>query len=208
MAQTPTAVLFGLADVLVHLRLERGLRTLSAYARGNAQRPATPDRLFGSDRALAYQTGQLTPEQFLLGLAQGYGWPDVSYAQLASAWSDALDPWPEMAALAEDVVGKGHAAYLFASTDPLHFARARELLPVLKRFVALYPSFESHAPATTRVYFDRALERFGLSAAGCVFLDADPRSVDAAKSAGIPAFLVRDDPEAVRVFLRRWGVGV
>lgn len=205
---TPTVVLTGLTDVLVRLRADRGLRSISNFARGKAARPEAPGRLYETERVLAFRSGQLSAEHFLLGLAQSYAWPDVGYAGLAAAWADAIEPNAEVAAVMESALDHGHPVYLFAGTDPLHFERARELLPVLRRFTGLYPTFEAGVSPESAEFYRRGCERFGLAPAGCVCIDVDARAVEAANNAGVPGHLFTGDVAELRAFLARWHVAV
>ncbi len=205
---TPTVVLTGLTDVLVRLRADRGLRSISNFARGKAPRPEAPGRLYDSERVLAFRAGQLTAQNFLVGLAQSYGWTDVGYEGLAAAWADAIEPNAEVAAVMESALDHGHAVYLFAGTDPLHFQRARELLPVLHRFTGLYPTFEAGVSPESLEFYRRGCERFGLAPAGCVCVDVDPRAVDAASQAGVPGHIFTGDVAELKAFLTRWNVAV
>jgi len=205
---TPTVVLTGLTDVLVRLRADRGLRSIGNLARGKSPRPDSTSRLFETERVLAFRSGQLSPRQFLLGLAQAYQWPDASYDALAAAWTDALEPNAGVAALFEAALDHGHPVYLFGGTDPLHFQRARELLPALRRFTGLYPTFEAGCSPESLEFYRRGCERFGLAPANCVCVDVDPRAVDAASQAGVPGMIFTGDVNELRSFLGRWGVAV
>lgn len=205
---TPTVVLTGLTDVLVRLRADRGLRSIANFARGKAARPEAPGRLYESERVLSFRAGQITAQQFLLGLAQSYAWPDVGYEGLAAAWADAIEPNAEVAAVMEAALDHGHAVYLFAGTDPLQFQRARELVPALRRFTGLYPTFEAGVSPESLEFYRRGCERFGLTPSACVCVDVDPRAVDAASQAGIPGHIFTGDVAELRAFLGRWNVGL
>jgi FMN phosphatase YigB (HAD superfamily) len=201
------AVLFDLGDVLVHLRFDRGAATLRRLA-------VDPDlaidaaRTFLGEHALAYNAGQVTPEDFVRGLARAVGQPETPQGLQAcrEAWCDIFDPWPEMQSLAHEVLDAGHPAWLLSNTDPLHFAYLHERTPVLSRLTGLCLSYELRLAKPDPEYFRSALERVGLPATDALFIDDRPDNVAAARGMGLRSHLHTGDVAAVRTFLTDHGV--
>lgn len=199
------AVLFDLGNVLVKLDLQRGVEHLCRLAGPRAPPALDQAALFFSDASLACNRGALPPERFLEGLAAQLGAPALSPASLADAWCDIFIPWPEMEALAEEILMAGHPAYLASNTDPLHFAFLAQRMPVLRRLFGLHLSYEAGVLKPDPEFFRSLLARFHLAAASCVFLDDRPEHVESARAVGIRAEVHTGDVAKARDFLRTCG---
>jgi HAD superfamily hydrolase (TIGR01509 family) len=199
------AVLLDLGDVLVHLEFTRGLRHFQRIAGCTDAQAAG---LYLSKRALETNRGHLQPDEFLRELAGQMGAPDLEIEALRQAWCDIFRPWPEMERLAEDLIAAGHPTWLVSNTDPLHFSHLRPRLPVLERFTGLFLSYEAGLIKPDPAYFHAALERVGLPAAQCVFVDDRPENVEAARTCGLRAILRDGDADEARRQLRDAGVAV
>lgn len=205
MSEKPkTAILLSVTNVLFRFRPDRGRRAFHALVR--SQKPLEESRIFLSDRALAFQASQLSPEQFLLGLLQSLGGADVTYDELCVAWCDVLDTCPEMEALLSSVLENHHGVYLLGNMDPLLFDEMENRIPLVKRASGVHLSFEARKTLPDRTYLRQALERFSLRPASAIFIDANEEHVEAAKEEGIPSCLFQGDISALRSFLVRWGV--
>ncbi|MBI5546996.1 MAG: hypothetical protein HY901_24205, partial [Deltaproteobacteria bacterium] len=168
--RTPS-VLFDLGNVLVRLDLERGLGRLRHLAGERVPATLEQAQLFFSEASLACNRGDLPPEAFIATLARQLGDPAVLPSQLVEAWCDIFEPWPQMEALAGEVLAAGHHAYLASNTDPLHFAHLSAQMPVLGRLTGLHLSYEARAIKPDPSFFLSLLARFGLAASECVYLD-------------------------------------
>ena len=202
-----TAVLFDLGDVLVRLRFERGLARLASFAGCEPLAIRDAAAVYLGERALACNRGELSPAAFLEGLCRSLG-REVPLADAAEAWCDIFDPWPEMEALAAEVLDAGHPVWLLSNTDPLHFGRLRERIPVLGRFSGLHLSYEVGLTKPDPAYFEAFLRRSGLAPETCAFADDRPDNVAAARAVGIGAHLHDGDVAALRAFLRERGVSI
>jgi hypothetical protein len=195
-----TAVLLGFNGVLARPTYERGRSRLAALAR----RPL-PDAngIFESDRYLAFASGQLSAENFLVGLGKSLG-IDAPYESLVDAWNESLTPWTEVA----DVVGRTmageHPVYLVATIDPLRVAHLEPVIPQMRRLAGRYLSFDAHTVQPDPAFTAAALARFHLQGAQCVFIESTPGAVEAARMAGVPGFHFTGDVRALVEFLRRW----
>jgi HAD superfamily hydrolase (TIGR01509 family) len=201
-------VLFDLGNVLVRLDFERGLSSLRRLAPGRVPASLDEASLFFSEHSLACNSGRISAEQFLDRLGRQLGNGELSRARLAEAWCDIFERWPRMERLAEQVLSLGHRAFLLSNTDPLHFAFLRERIPVLSRLDGLFLSYEAHRLKPDPTFFSDALERFGLEAGRCLYLDDKEANVLAARSVGLRAAVVRPDPAEAVELLRANGVEV
>lgn len=197
------AVLLDLGNVLVHLDSSRHQARLGSLA----TLPVSGKAIAGLPELDGVSRGHLSTECFLTALDRALG-TSASHAELESAWCDLFTPWPEMEALASELVATGHATYLASNTDPLHFAYLRQRIPVLARLRGLHLSYEVGALKPERDFFDKALRRFALVADQCVFVDDLPDNVATARSLGIRSHVFTGDVAALRLFLQTAGVAM
>lgn len=202
------SVLFDLGNVLVHLDFPRGLAHLRRLAGARAPPDLEAAALFLDDASLACNQGEATPDEFLATLAERLGDPELPRARLAEAWCDIFTPWPEMEALADEVLAAGHAAYLASNTDPLHVAFLSVQMPLLRRLTGLFLSYEARLLKPDPAYFRALLARFGLEARACVYLDDRPEHVEAARALGIRGLVHGGDAALARAFLKAQGVAL
>lgn len=212
MAAQP-AVLFDLGNVLVRLNMERGLARLRALAgpRASAGLQLQYEQVFLSHSALAFNRGDLGPDAFLDFVRTQLDLAEAPREALAAAWCDIFDLYPEMEALADEVLALGHPAYLASNTDPLHFAHLTPRMPLLGRLTGLHLSYEARLIKPDPDFFRAALARFGLEPQHCAYLDDRPEHVAAARGLGIPSHLhdfAERGVRSARAFLRTQGVPV
>lgn len=182
--------LFDLGNVLVRLAFPRGLSRLAALG-GRCGGVAS------SELKRDFDTGRIGVEDFLRGLDA----PGAPRATLAEAWCDVFDPWPEMEAVLGEVLASGRPSYLLSNTDPLHYSYLSRRIPALPRMTGHQLSFERGLLKPDPAFFRDALERFGLSAGECVFLDDLAENVRAAESLGVRGHVVTADVAATRAAL-------
>jgi FMN phosphatase YigB (HAD superfamily) len=204
--RTPT-VLFDLGNVLVRLDMPRGLAHFRRLAPQRVPDTLEQAAVFFSEASLGCNRGTVSPEDFVKTLARQLGDPKLSFSRLVDAWCDIFIPWPEMESLVEEVLTAGHRAYLASNTDPIHWAYLASCIGVLQRMDGIFLSFETGLLKPDPTFFRALLERFGLAAADCVYLDDRADNVEAARSLGIRG-CVHTDAVATRAFLRDNGVAV
>ena len=202
------AVFFDLGDVLVHLRLERGLARFAELAGCTLAELRDTAAVYHGDWARACYAGEVSTDEFLRGLVEQLGCAGLPIERARAAWCDIFDAWPEMEALAGAVIDAGHPTYLLSNTEPVHFALLHERMPVLGRFTDLHLSYEVRAAKPDPRYYRLALERFGLRGEDCLFVDDREENVEAARVLGIRSVLHRGDVAEVRAFLRANGVEI
>jgi len=198
-------VLFDLGNVLVRLDLARGLEHFRRLAGDQAPASLELAKVFFSEASLACNRGERSPERFLQSLARQLGGPKVPLARLTEAWCDIFDRWPQMEALADEVLLRGHPTYLASNTDPIHYTYLSLRLPILRRLTGVHLSYEAGVIKPDPRFFRLLLDRFGLLASNCVYLDDSPAHVESARSLGIRGHVHTGDVEAARSFLEQNG---
>ena len=123
--------------------------------------------------------------------------------------------WPEM--LTGDIEGsvelllKLHAAgtplYALTNWNQETFAHARQRYAWLARFAGIVVSGEEGLVKPDPAIYRTLLQRYGLSAGECLFIDDSPANVAGALAVGMHA-LQFHDPEQLRADLQRRGFAV
>lgn len=123
--------------------------------------------------------------------------------------------WPEM--LTGEITGSVelllslHAAgtplYALTNWNQETFAHARARYAWLQRFLGIVVSGEEGFVKPDAAIYRTLLERYGLSAADCLFIDDSPSNVAGARAVGMQA-LQFQSPEQLRADLQRLGFAV
>ena len=94
-------------------------------------------------------------------------------------------PVPGMAALLDDLLGRGVALYGLTNFDAAPFEAARLLVPQLERFVGIVVSGREHLTKPDAAVFDLLLSRYRLQASSTLFVDDSAVNIEAAERLGM-----------------------
>ena len=94
-------------------------------------------------------------------------------------------PVPGMAALLDDLLGRGVALYGLTNFDAALFDAARLLVPQLERFVGIVVSGREHLAKPDAAVFELLLERYRLQASSTLFIDDSAVNIEAAGHLGM-----------------------
>ena len=128
-------------------------------------------------------------EQVLADCARAH--PDrPDWAEILSLYrrrfADSLTgPVPGMAALLDDLLGRGVALYGLTNFDAAPFEAARLLVPQLERFVGIVVSGREHLTKPDAAVFDLLLSRYRLQASSTLFVDDSAVNIEAAERLGM-----------------------
>jgi FMN phosphatase YigB (HAD superfamily) len=197
------AVVFDLGNVLVRLDYAR------AAARFSRLRGVQIDleALYELPEVEALGRGTISPAALFDALERHLA-VRLDPGSWCDAWCDLFTPWPEMEALAGAVIDAEHPAFLASNTDRLHFEYVKARMPVLDRMRGRHLSYEVGALKPEPSFFEGLLDRFGLRAGECVFLDDRPENVAAARAFGIRSLVFAGDVGTAYTFLREAGVRI
>lgn len=127
--------------------------------------------------------------------------------QLVTAWDDPIVPVAGMYALVEELKQAGYGIYLLSNAS----LRQREYWPRVpgnRFFDGTLISAEEKLVKPQPEIYRRLLERFGLTAEECFFIDDAPANIEGAFYCGIPGAVFHGDVQALRSALRAAGVSV
>ena len=94
-------------------------------------------------------------------------------------------PVPGMAALLDDLLGRGVALYGLTNFNAAPFERARLLVPQLERFAGIVVSGREHLAKPDAAIFDLLLSRYRLHASRTLFIDDSAVNIEAAGRLGM-----------------------
>jgi putative hydrolase of the HAD superfamily len=178
----PDALLVDLGNVLVHLRIGRFVRRLQQ--RTGPGGPAR-DPLFAEEAYHRFARGEIGPPEFHAAVERRLklAWP---YDEFVAAWTDVFEENGESVAAVRRM--KAHRpVYLLSNTDPLHWESIRARWDWTAEFTGLHLSFEVGLEKPDPRFYRTFLERHGLAAERCLFVDDMSENVAAARGTGLRA---------------------
>jgi len=181
------AFIFDIGNVLVRFRpgeAERALARLGVEA--------APDGAALQELGRRYERGVVDRGEFLAGLRDvlRHAGPEED---LARAWQEIFEPNRPM----WDLVERLHGAYplfLLSNTNCLHHEYLVREYDVFEKFADGVFSYRAKMMKPERGIFELAIRRFGVRPEATVYLDDLTANVEAARGAGLRAFVY--DPAA------------
>ena len=179
----PEAVIFDMDDVLCRYDLGRRLRAL---ARITGQMPRDiRAAIWDSGFEDAADTGAFPdPDDYLREFGKRIGFP-LTRQQWVEARREAMQPWPDMLALARHIGTQVRIA-IYSNNGPLTKAALPEMFPACADiFEEHYHSFEFGLKKPDPKSFLKLMARMGTDPARCWFIDDKKSNVTGARLAGL-----------------------
>ena len=179
----PEAVIFDMDDVLCRYDLGRRLRAL---ARITGQTPRDiRAAIWDSGFEEAADSGSWQdPDDYLREFGKRIGFP-LTRAQWVEGRREAMQPWPDMLALAKSVGAQTRIA-IYSNNGPLTKAALDEMFPACTAvFAEHYHSFEFGLKKPDPKSFARLMTRMGTEPSRCWFIDDKKSNVTGARLAGL-----------------------
>lgn len=179
----PEAVIFDMDDVLCRYDLGRRLRALARIT-GKMPRDIRAAIWDSGFEDAADTGGYPDPGHYLQEFGHRIGYP-LTREEWVEARREAMQPWPDMLALAERIGQQARIA-IYTKNGPLTKAALADLFPDLtKIFSEHYHSFEFGTKKPDPQSFAILMKRMGLEPARCWFIDDKRSNVTGARMAGI-----------------------
>ncbi len=150
-----------------------------------------------------HMTGKISSLQFHQAATDRYNLK-IDYAAFVDAWCDLLSPLPGMKALFDKIADR-HPVGLLSDTDPLHWARAKELLPWLRRIPHPSLSFNIGYLKPHPETYKAAARDCETTPENCLFIDDSQINIDGARAVGMAAILFQG-PERLAKDLTKIGI--
>ena len=124
---------------------------------------------------------------------------------LVSEWDEPILPIEGMYELVEELKQKGYGIYLLSNASHRQHEYWQKVT-VAPLFDGTFISADEGVMKPGCEYFLRALNRFGLKADECFFVDDMPANVEGAAFCGIPGAIFHGDAELLRSQLKEAGI--
>jgi epoxide hydrolase-like predicted phosphatase len=136
------------------------------------------------------EIGQITGPQFFAILAREFVFTG-SYEEFAWIWSDIFTPDEAMIALAAKL--KGHRLrYILSNTNDIHMDFILKQFPFMHEFEGHILSYKVGLQKPDPAIYHLTLQKFGLVAEHCVYIDDLVANAEGARSVGMQAIHHRD----------------
>ncbi len=152
-----------------------------------------------------HMTGEISSREFYeIARASMLDGHNYDYEQFVEGWNDLFHPVPGMERLFDEVARR-HQVGILSDTDPLHWHRALEILPWLKKVEKPTLSYEVKVLKPHPEMYMAAAANCGRPRDECLFIDDRQENVDGARMTGMPGLLFMN-PEKLRKDLVGLGV--
>jgi putative hydrolase of the HAD superfamily len=191
----PEAVIFDMDDVLCRYDLGSRLRALSRIT-GKTPRDIRA-AIWDSGFEDAADTGGFPdPAHYLAEFGRRIGYP-LTRDQWVAARREAMQPWPDMLALAKRIGEQARLA-LYTNNGPLTKAAIAELFPEAAQiFPEQHYSFELGTKKPDPASYTLVMQRMGLDPRRCWFIDDKRSNVTGARMAGLAGHHFRSHRQLV-----------
>jgi putative hydrolase of the HAD superfamily len=178
------ALIFDLGKVIVPFDFSRGYRAME----GLCGIPAAdiPRRIGTTDLVIRFETGLVTPEDFVTELTALLGL-HVDYDRFCEIWSSIFLPDTLIPEAMLESLARNYRLLLLSNTNAIHFAMIRERYPFVRHFHHLILSHEVKAMKPSPKIYREAIARSGCRPEECFFTDDIAAYVEAARKEGIDA---------------------
>ena len=178
------AVLLDLGNVIVPVDFSRCHAAFEQVCSFPAQE--IPGRLRPSGLVERFETGRITPEEFVSEVCGILGLR-VSTPQFWAIWSSIFLSQTLIPESLLEGLRRRQRLVLLSNTNAIHFAMIEERYPLLRHFDDFVLSFRVGAMKPSPVIYREAIARAGCRPEECFYADDIGRFVEAAREEGIDA---------------------
>ena len=177
-------VIFDLGKVIVPFDFSRGYRAMSELCSYAPEE--IPRRIGSTDLVLRFESGQVSPEQFVEQLCQILD-VRMDYAHFCEIWSSIFLPHTLIPENMLEGLRKRYRLLLLSNTNAIHFKMIRENYSLMKHFDHYVLSYEVGAMKPSPRIYEEAIARAHCAPEECFFTDDIAEYVAGAREAGIDA---------------------
>jgi len=158
------------------------------------RKAASADLQDSTQLIFSFEAGKISKLEFFNIIKAKYDL-SVTLEQFAEIWCNIFSPFPDMIETASRISSR-YSIYIFSNTDPFHFPYIWRKYPELHIFGDyLMLSYELGAVKPTPESYQKALKKFDLTPADCLFLDDKLENIKAADDLGIRSIHHKDQAE-------------
>lgn len=203
MSDAIQRIMFDLGVVLVHLDYAPAIqRALPLCDPDKIEHSGSFLSLLGRTPIVdAYERGEMSDQDFFASFVQHTGFRGT-FETFAAIWRSIFHENTPMIDFAHQLARR-YPAYLMTNASDLHVPWVFDHLPRLRFFKDYAASWEMRAGKPDPRYYERALARFSVPAAGSLFVDDRPENVEAARLLGFECVLYQDPEQTIRETLKK-----
>lgn len=195
-------IIFDVGKVLVEYDWESVMMRLGITGKDLEE---TADATVRSQLWNEYDRSRLSDEELLQGFLAQAPEQKENICLLWEHVADTITRFPYSESWVQSLRDKGYRCYILSNYARRTYERTREELSFEKKMDGALFSFQVQQIKPEPEIYRTLLERFGLEASECVFLDDNPDNVEAAERLGIHGILFTGK-EAAEEKLRALGV--
>jgi putative hydrolase of the HAD superfamily len=143
--------------------------------------------VFDGDLQVAFEAGALSGSDYhrkVMGLLR----TEMPYDEFFHIYGDIFTEIPPTCALLHRLAAR-YPLYLLSDTNEIHFGYVRQTVEVVRLFEQCVVSYEVGVLKPDPRIYQEVLQRSGLPAEACVFIDDRPGNVEGARRVGMQALL-------------------
>lgn len=177
---SPTAALFDIGNVLVHIDFQRGLSRLLPPACPNPR-----ERLEGLlDKQDELEAGMMAANDFIAWASERLGFEGPP-AEFLAAWNDIFEPIHAMWGITAFLKSQGLRLILFSNTNPMHAHWLLENYEVFDDFEGRVFSYEAGANKPDPAIYQHAIQKYDLNPAETLYLDDRAENIAQGEAMGL-----------------------
>ncbi|MBE5807894.1 MAG: HAD family phosphatase [Clostridiales bacterium] len=116
-------------------------------------------------------------------------------------WYKTQPPIEDVWALAARLKARGYGVYLLSNAPTVYHDCIADVFPVIKMFDGMVISAPIKMTKPNRDIFEYTLQKFGLKAEECLFVDDVQANVDGAKACGLDGYRFDGDADALARYI-------
>lgn len=164
--------------------------------------------IFDSGEWSAIDTGLVSEEETVEGWIRALPAHEEAIRALMATWYRGMTPVEGMGELVAELKEEGYRCYLLSNTSARFFEYS-DTVPTLRMLDGYLISAVERLSKPDPAIFYLALERFGVKAEECYFVDDNAENIKGAATCGIRGFCFeRYDVAALRRHMRQMGIRV
>lgn len=183
-------LVFDLGNVLYDINFERMQQQLAALIPAGKQH-TTYERDTQHPIFHAYERGEISTAVFVAELRAAFGMV-ASDSEILAAWGSILVGVAEGMEAKVRALSQTYPSVLLSNTNEYHFQElSAESQPVFQHLSRIFLSYEVGMRKPDQAIFEHVLTEMGWDAAETLMIDDAPSNIEAAKAAGMQAWLIR-----------------
>jgi len=176
-------VLFDVGKVLLSFDRDDTLAEYARYSETVDEKDFSFGHVFLKDLWDQMETGSLSPRKYYEHFRELSGCR-ISFRHFLLIWTSHFVPTDEMIEFGRSLRGR-YRIYFFSNTDPIHLPQLLYRFPATMFYDGLALSWQLGVRKPDPAFYTAGLEKHGLKAEECLFVDDRPANTQAARALGI-----------------------